>query len=160
MHQNATDSTLNLKRAFLNILFTFSQSTMSSFTLKTYDDGQTIENDRLAEKAKVVSFLNQCKDNLKMIGQVIRLKIQENKVEEFEALVGKLMKDVTVNEPGSIYEIRRVRGEPLSYLYFISFPDQAAFDRYMSAEYHTEMSPKAMEMLDGDPVFEDLDALE
>ena len=92
-----------------------------------------------------------------MIGQIIRLKILENKVEEFEALVGKLMEDVTANEPDSIYDVRRVRGEPLTYLYFISFPDEAAFDRYMSAEYHTDMSPKAMAMLDGDPVFEDLD---
>lgn len=93
-----------------------------------------------------------------MIGQIIRLKIQKDKVTEFEALVGKLMADVTANEPDSIYDVRRVRGEPLSYLYFISFPDQAAFDRYMSAEYHTDMSPKAIAMLDGDPVFEDLDA--
>ena len=93
-----------------------------------------------------------------MIGQIIRLRIQENKVEEFEALVGKLMEDVTANEPGSIYDVRRVRGEPLTYLYFISFPDQAAYDRYISAEYHTDMSPKAMAMLDGDPIFEDLDA--
>ena len=92
-----------------------------------------------------------------MIGQTIRLKILENKVEEFEALVGKLMEDVTANEPGSTYDVRRVKGEPLTYLYFISFPDEAAFDRYMSAEYHTEMSPKAMAMLDGDPVFEDLE---
>ena len=92
-----------------------------------------------------------------MIGQIIRLKILENKVEEFEALVVKLMEDVTANEPGSIYDVRRVKGEPLTYLYFISFPDEAAFDRYMSAEYHTNMSPKAMAMLDGDPVFEDLD---
>ena len=30
--------------------------------------------------------------------------------------------------------------------------------RYMSAEYHTSMSPKAMDMLDGDPVFEELEA--
>jgi len=92
-----------------------------------------------------------------MVGQIIRLKIQENKVEEFEALVGKLMEDVAANEPGSVYDVRRVRGEPLTYLYFISFPDEAAFDRYMSAKYHTDMSPKAMAMLDGDPVFEDLD---
>ena len=93
-----------------------------------------------------------------MIGQVIRLKIQKNKVTEFEALVGKLMEDVAANEPGSIYDVRRVKGEPLTYLYFISFPDTAAFDRYMSAEYHTSMSPKAMGMLDGDPVFEELEA--
>ena len=65
-----------------------------------------------------------------MIGQVIRLKIQKNKVTEFEALVGKLMEDVTANEPGSIYDIRRVKGEPLTYLYFISFPDSRQNSSY------------------------------
>ena len=112
---------------------------------------------RLPNKGKVSSELISYQDNFQMVGQIIRLKIQENKVEEFEALVGKLMEDVAANEPGSVYDVRRVRGEPLTYLYFISFPDEAAFDRYMSAEYHTDMSPKAMAMLDGDPVFEDLD---
>ena len=112
---------------------------------------------RLLDDGKVSSEFILHQDNFQMIGQTIRLKILENKVEEFEALVGKLMEDVTANEPGSIYDVRRVRGEPLTYLYFISFPDEAAFDRYMSAEYHTEMSPNAMAMLDGDPVFEDLD---
>lgn len=92
-----------------------------------------------------------------MIGQMIRLKIKEGTQEEFESLVGQLMNDVTSHEPGSIYDVRRVRGEPLTYLYFISFPDQAAFDRYMAAEYHTQMSPKALALLDGDPIFEDLD---
>ncbi len=95
-----------------------------------------------------------------MIGQMIRLKIKDGTQEEFEALVGQLMKDVTSNEPGSIYDVRRVRGEPLTYLYFISFPDQAAFDRYMEAEYHTQMSPKALALLDGDPIFEDLDTFQ
>lgn len=92
-----------------------------------------------------------------MIGQIIRLKIQEGKVEEFEGLVSQLMKDVTSHEPGSIYDVRRVRGEPLTYSYFISFPDQAAFDRYMEADYNQQMSPKAVACLDGDPIFEDLD---
>ncbi len=92
-----------------------------------------------------------------MIGQLIRLKIQEGTETEFEQLVGQLMKDVTSNEAGSIYDVRRVRGEPLTYLYFISFPDQAAYDRYLEADYHTQMSPKALALLDGDPIFEDLD---
>ena len=92
-----------------------------------------------------------------MIGQVIRLKVQAGKVEEFEALVSQLMRDVTDHEEGAIYEVRRVRGQERTYLYFISFPDQAAFDRYMNADYHTQMSPKALAVLDGEPVFEDLD---
>jgi quinol monooxygenase YgiN len=77
---------------------------------------------------------------------------------EFEALVTQLMRDVTTNEPGSIYDVRRVRGAQRTYFYFISFPDEAAFDRYMAADYHMQMSPKALALLDGDPVFEDLDS--
>ena len=93
-----------------------------------------------------------------MIGQIIRLKIKEGTQAEFESLVAQLMRDVMSNEPGSIYDVRRVRGQPGTYFYFISFPDQAAYDRYMEADYHTRMSPKAVALLDGDPVFEDLDA--
>ena len=95
-----------------------------------------------------------------MIGQIIRLTIQAGKEEEFETLVAQLMRDVTSNEPGSIYDVRRVRGQPRTYFYYISFPDQAAYDRYTEADYHTQMSPKAVAMLDGDPVFEDLDPFE
>ncbi|MBT4161102.1 MAG: hypothetical protein HOC70_05820 [Gammaproteobacteria bacterium] len=92
-----------------------------------------------------------------MIGQIIRLNVLEGKVEEFEALVAQLMKDVEANEPGSIYDVRRVRGEPRTYFYFISFPDQSGYDRYMTADYHMQMSPKTVALLDGDPIFEDLD---
>ena len=93
-----------------------------------------------------------------MIGQIIRLKALEGKEAELEALVSQLMRDVTSNEPGSIYDVRRVRGQPRTYFYFVSFPDQAGYDRYMEAAYHTEMSPKALALLDGDPLIEDLDA--
>ncbi len=92
-----------------------------------------------------------------MIGQTIRLKVLAGKEEEFEGLVSQLMQDVTANEPGSIYDVRRIRGQPRTYFYFISFPDHAAYERYMEADYHTQMSPKAVALLDGDPVFEDLD---
>lgn len=95
-----------------------------------------------------------------MIGQVIRLKVKPGMQAEFETLVSQLMRDVTTHEPGSIYDIRRVRDQERTYSYFISFPDQAAFDRYMTASYHTDMSPKALAMLDGDPIIEDLDTLD
>lgn len=94
-----------------------------------------------------------------MIGQMIRLQVQDGKESEFERLVAQLMRDVVSHEPGSIYEVRRVRSEPRTYVYFISFPNQAAFDRYMDADYHTQMSPLAVAMLDGDPVFEELDPI-
>ncbi len=93
-----------------------------------------------------------------MIGQTIRLKIKQGTQQEFESLVAQLMKDVVANEPGSIYDVRRVKGEPFTYFYFVSFPDQAAYDRYMAADYHMQMSPKALALLDGDPEFTELDA--
>jgi quinol monooxygenase YgiN len=94
-----------------------------------------------------------------MISSIIRLKIQADKVAEFEALVAQLVRDVHQHEPGvQTFEVRKVADEPLGYFYFLSFEDQAAFDRYSSAEYHMTMSPKAVACLDGDPVFEDLES--
>ncbi|MFK7913408.1 MAG: putative quinol monooxygenase [Pseudomonadales bacterium] len=92
------------------------------------------------------------------VSQIIRLRIKPDMQPAFEALVSQLMQDVVTHEPGAVYDVRRVRGQALTYLYYLSFPDQAAFDRYMEADYHTRMSPKAVAMLDGDPVFEDLEA--
>ena len=92
-----------------------------------------------------------------MIGQTIQLSVKAGMVDAFEALVSKLMRDVSKNEPEAIYDVRRIRGLERNYLYFISFPDQDAYDRYMSAPYHLKMSPKATAMLEGEPVFEDLD---
>ena len=47
---------------------------------------------------------------------------------------------------------------PKTYIYYISFPEQAAFDRYMVADYHAQMSPKVVALLDGEPIFEHLDS--
>ncbi|MFN3233456.1 MAG: antibiotic biosynthesis monooxygenase [Alphaproteobacteria bacterium] len=94
-----------------------------------------------------------------MVSMMIRLKVLPDKVSEFEPLVAQLMRDVAANEPGSIYEVRRVRDEPCSYVYFLSFPDQAAYDRYAAADYHMQMSPKALACVDGDPVFADLEPI-
>lgn len=94
-----------------------------------------------------------------MISSSIRLKVLPDKVEEFERLVAQLVRDIHANEPGArVYEVRRVKDQPFTYLYFLSFEDQAAFDRYAAADYHTQMSPKALACLDGDPVFEDLES--
>jgi quinol monooxygenase YgiN len=94
-----------------------------------------------------------------MISSIIRLKIQADKVEEFEGLVAQLVRDVHEFEADlQTYEVRRVKGEPLSYFYFLSFEDQAAYDRYTAADFHTKMSSKAVACLDGDPIFEDLES--
>jgi len=94
-----------------------------------------------------------------VISSSIRLKVLPDKVQEFEGLVAQLVRDIHANEPGvKFYEVRRVKDQPHTYVYFLSFEDQAAFDRYSNADYHTQMSPKAVACLDGDPVFEDLES--
>ena len=93
------------------------------------------------------------------VTQSIRLNVLPEKVEEFEALVAQLVRDVYANEPGvQVYEVRRVKDQPLTYVYFLSFEDQAAFDRYSAADWHRQMSPKAVACLDGAPVFENLES--
>ena len=94
-----------------------------------------------------------------MISSSIRLKVLPDKVEEFEGLVSQLVRDIYANEPGAkVYDVRRVKDQPHTYVYFLSFEDQAAFDRYSAADYHMQMSPKAVACLDGDPQFEDLES--
>jgi quinol monooxygenase YgiN len=94
-----------------------------------------------------------------MVSQSIRLKVLPDKVAEFEVLVAQLVRDVHANEPGvHAYEVRRVKDQPLTYVYFISFKNQAAFDRYSSADWHTQVSPKIIALLDGNPVFEDFES--
>lgn len=94
-----------------------------------------------------------------MISQMIRLKVQADKQQEFEGLVAQLVKDVHANEPGCVcYEVRREKNDPLAYVYFISFQDEAAMERYTNADWHTSMSPKAVACLDGDPEFIELES--
>ncbi len=94
-----------------------------------------------------------------MLSVSIDLKIKAECQEEFEAVVSGLVRDVHANEPGCLpYGVRRFKDGPLRYLYFLVFEDQAAYDRYSDAKYHTDMSPTAVACLDGDPVFSNLES--
>jgi quinol monooxygenase YgiN len=93
-----------------------------------------------------------------MIGMLIRLKVLEHKVAEFEALVATLVANIHANEPEpKTYEVRRVANQPLTYVYFIAFKDQAANDAYANAAYHRNAAPAIMACLDGDPIYETLE---
>lgn len=93
-----------------------------------------------------------------MIGMLIRLRVLEHKVAEFEALVSTLVADIHANEPEpKIYEVRRVKDQPRTYVYFVGFRDQAASDAYANAPYHRNAAPSIMACLDGDPVYETLE---
>ncbi|MGA1677392.1 MAG: putative quinol monooxygenase [Pseudomonadales bacterium] len=94
-----------------------------------------------------------------MFRMLIRLKVLDHKVVEFEQLVSTLVANIHANEPEpKIYEVRRVVDQPRTYVYFIEFKDQAANDAYANALYHQNAAPAIMACLDGDPVYETLDS--
>ena len=81
-----------------------------------------------------------------------RLKVSAERQAEFEKLTSQLVRDVAEHEPGNIFEYRRGVDDPLTYVLFLSFDDQAAFERYSSAPWHTGVSPAIIECLAEDPV--------
>jgi quinol monooxygenase YgiN len=90
---------------------------------------------------------------------LIRLKVLEHKIAEFESLVATLVANIHANEPEpKVYEVRRVANEPRTYVYFIEFKDQVANDAYANAAYHRSAAPAILACLDGEPVYETLDA--
>jgi quinol monooxygenase YgiN len=113
----------------------------------------------LSEPSLAAGRMQATADPAKTVTQSIRLKVLPDKVAEFEALVAQLVRDIHAHEPGVIaYEVRRVTDDPLTYVYFLSFEDQASFDRYSAADWHTGVSPKIIALLDGSPVFENLES--
>ena len=85
------------------------------------------------------------------------MNIHAGREAEFDNLQIQLMKDVAELEPGAeVYQVRRSAENPLRYVVFMSFKDDAALQRYLDASYHTTMSPKAYDCIDGEPVMERL----
>ena len=86
-----------------------------------------------------------------------RLKVAADKQAEFERLTSQLVRDVAENEPESIFEYRRGIEDPLTYVLFLSFDDEQAFQRYSTADYHTGASGQIMECLAEAPVPDELE---
>jgi len=86
-----------------------------------------------------------------------RLKVAADKQAEFERLTSQLVRDVAENEPERIFEYRRGVEDPLTYVLFLSFDDEQAFQRYSTADYHTGASGQIMECLAEAPVPDELE---
>lgn len=86
-----------------------------------------------------------------------RLKVAAEKQAEFERLTSQLVRDVAENEPSGIFEYRRGVEDPLTYVLFLSFDDEQAFQRYSTADYHTGASGQIMECLAEAPVPDELE---
>lgn len=88
-----------------------------------------------------------------MPSMMITARSKPGREEELQAIQRRLMQDVAANEPGcEVFEVRQVADDPSSFVWFMSFRDEAAFQRYSDAEYHVNAIPKALDCIDGDPV--------
>jgi len=86
-----------------------------------------------------------------------RLKVAPEKQADFERLTSQLVRDVAENEPEGIFEYRRAVDDPLTYVLFLTFDDEEAFQRYSTADYHTGASAQIMECLAEPPVPDQLE---
>ncbi len=86
-----------------------------------------------------------------------RLKVAPEKQADFERLTSQLVRDVAENEPSGTLEYRRAIDDPLTYVLFLTFDDEDAFQRYSTADYHTGASGQIMECLAEPPVPDQLE---
>ena len=76
------------------------------------------------------------------------LKVAEDKVAQFEAAQKELAELTHANEPDTIvYDLVRERDNPLTYVCYARFKDQAAFDYHMQTDFHDRLVPPILDSL-------------
>ena len=94
------------------------------------------------------------------IGVIATLKIQPDKIGEFEAFFGDLAKQVRANEPGNLaYQLTKSRTEPGVYKVLELYTDQEALTHHGGTEYFKAAGPKFAGVLAGRPEVEYLDGV-
>ncbi|MEM9530849.1 MAG: antibiotic biosynthesis monooxygenase [Pseudomonadota bacterium] len=83
-----------------------------------------------------------------MLAFVAVLKVAPDKVEQFEQAQTELSELTHAQEPDTIvYDLLRSKDEPLTYICYARFTDQAAFDHHMQTEFHDRLVPPILEAL-------------
>jgi quinol monooxygenase YgiN len=99
-----------------------------------------------------------------MIGLIAKLKVQEGKGPEFEALFRQLAAKVTDDaiEPGNLlYQLCKSREDPNLYVVMELYKDQAAVDAHGKTPHFTETFPKIGALLQpGPPGLEFVDTVD
>ena len=94
------------------------------------------------------------------VGIVATLKIQPDKIEEFETNFKQLMAIVAEQEPGNnYYDLHRSRDEAGTYVVMEQYVDQAALDVHGKSEEFKAQSAKLGGCLAGAPTITILDAV-
>ncbi len=93
------------------------------------------------------------------IGVVAKLKIQEGKNAEFEAVFKELQAAVAANEPGNnFYALHRSRESDTSYVVLEQYVDQAALDAHGKTDHFKSIGAKMGGCMAGRPEVELFDA--
>ncbi len=99
-----------------------------------------------------------------MIGLIAKLKVQDGKHAEFEALFARLAAHVTndAEEPGNVlYQLCKSRQDPNTYVVMELYKDQAAAEAHTQTKHFTELFPKVGELLQpGPPELEFVDTVD
>ena len=94
------------------------------------------------------------------IGIVARLKIQEGKNEEFEAIFSELQAAVKANEPGcNFYQCHRARGDDTTYIVLEQYADQAAQEAHGASDHFKSIGAKLGGVMAGRPDIELMDSI-
>ena len=76
------------------------------------------------------------------------LKVKPEMVEQFEAAQKELAEFTHANEPDTyVYDLIKRTDDPLTYICYARFKDQAAFDFHMGTEPHDRLVPPILESL-------------
>lgn len=84
----------------------------------------------------------------------LRVRIKPEKREEFIGLIRKLRDDVRREMPQTRFYEFLATADPLEFVLLQGFADEAAYQRYADAPFHTGMAPQGWACLDGDPYIE------
>lgn len=94
------------------------------------------------------------------IGVIAKLKIQEAKTAEFEAIFKELAAQVRAKEPGNnFYALHKSRTDPQLYIVLEQYADQAALDAHGKTDYFRAMGAKMGPCMAGAPAIELIDAV-
>ncbi len=76
------------------------------------------------------------------------LKVKPDMVEQFEKAQTELSQLTHEHEPDCYsYDVIRQQDDPLSYVCYARFKDQAAFDHHMQIDFHDRLVPPILESL-------------
>ena len=94
------------------------------------------------------------------IGVIAKLKVQEAKAAEFEAIFKDLAAQVRAKEPGNnFYALHKSRTDPQLYIVLEQYADQAALDAHGKTDYFRAMGAKMGPCMAGAPSIELVDAV-